>query len=150
MHSIPLFHVSNNNVRMKLVEDTLQRMGELIRLTNFACMQAMQMVRKGDVVFAMDPRLRRSPASIDAVKKVLKLASQCLASLRESRPSMKKCAEVLWGIRKSFRDEAIPHPPLPSHLSENFPQREKNKHMSFGIEDDDSYKFASAPNPIHL
>ncbi|XP_057442306.1 calmodulin-binding receptor-like cytoplasmic kinase 2 [Lotus japonicus] len=111
---------------------------------------AMQMVRKGDVVFAMDPRLRRSPASIDAVKKVLKLASQCLASLRESRPSMKKCAEVLWGIRKSFRDEAIPHPPLPSHLSENFPQREKNKHMSFGIEDDDSYKFASAPNPIHL
>ncbi|KAJ1431790.1 Serine-threonine/tyrosine-protein kinase, catalytic domain [Sesbania bispinosa] len=110
---------------------------------------AMRMLKKGDVVFTMDPRLRRSPASISAVKKVLKLASQCLASSRQTRPPMKNCAEILWGIRKSFREEAISHPPIPSHHSENFPQREKNKQMTFGIEDDDSYKFASAPNHIH-
>lgn len=109
-------------------------------------MQAMQMLKKRDAVFAMDPRLRRSPASIKAVRKVLKLAFQCLAPSRQSRPPMKKCAEVLWGIRKSFRDETTSLTTLPSHHSENFPQREKNKHMLFGIEDDDSYKFSSAPN----
>ncbi|KAL4365064.1 hypothetical protein AHAS_Ahas07G0068700 [Arachis hypogaea] len=88
---------------------------------------AMKMLKQGDAVFAMDPRMRRSPASNKAVKKVLKLAFQCLAPSRELRPSMKSCAEVLWGIRKSFRDEATSNvPPLPSHQSENFPQRGKN------------------------
>ncbi|CAL5189602.1 unnamed protein product [Lathyrus oleraceus] len=109
---------------------------------------AMKMLRKGEAVFAMDPRLRRNPASIKAMKKVFKLAFQCLAPSIHSRPPMKNCAEVLWGIRKSFKDEMTPIPALPSHQSENFPQREKNKHMVFGIEDDDSYKFTSAPNHI--
>jgi len=62
---------------------------------------------------------------------------------------MKNCAEVLWGIRKDFKDETTPLPTLPSHQSENFPQREKNKHIILGIKDDDSYKFSSAPNHIH-
>ncbi|XP_015932145.1 calmodulin-binding receptor-like cytoplasmic kinase 2 isoform X1 [Arachis duranensis] len=111
---------------------------------------AMKMLKQGDAVFAMDPRMRRSPASNKAVKKVLKLAFQCLAPSRELRPSMKSCAEVLWGIRKSFRDEATSNvPPLPSHQSENFPQRGKNLQTVFGIEDDESNKFASAPNQIH-
>lgn len=114
------------------------------------CMQAMKMLKNGDAVFAMDPRLRRSPASIKVVKKVFKLAFQCLAPSIHSRPPMKNCAEVLWGIRKDFKDETTPLPTLPSHQSENFPQREKNKHITFGIEDDDSYKFSSAPNHIHL
>nr|AAT68475.1 calcium/calmodulin-regulated receptor-like kinase [Medicago sativa] len=111
---------------------------------------AMKMLKNGDAVFAMDPRLRRSPASIKVVKKVFKLAFQCLAPSIHSRPAMKNCAEVLWGIRKDFKDETTPLPTLPSHQSENFPQREKNKHITFGIEDDDSYKFSSAPNHIHL
>ncbi|MED6113074.1 Calmodulin-binding receptor-like cytoplasmic kinase 1 [Stylosanthes scabra] len=111
---------------------------------------AMKMLKQGDVVLAMDPRMRRSPASNKAVKKVLKLAFQCLAPSRQLRPFMKSCAEVLWGIRKDFRDEATSNvPPLPSHQSENFPQRGKNMHMVFGIEDDVSNKFASAPNQIH-
>lgn len=114
----------------------------------YAYVQAMKMLRKGEAVFAMDPRLRRNPASIKAMKKVFKLAFQCLAPSIHSRPPMKNCAEVLWGIRKSFKDEMTPIPALPSHQSENFPQREKNKHMVFGIEDDDSYKFTSAPNHI--
>ncbi|XP_014503908.1 calmodulin-binding receptor-like cytoplasmic kinase 2 [Vigna radiata var. radiata] len=110
---------------------------------------AMKMLKQGDAVFAMDPRLRRNPASIKAVKQVLKLALQCLAPLKQSRPPMKNCAEVLWEIRKSFRDETdSDHPSLPSHHSADFPQREKNKHTVFGIEDDDSYKFVSVPNHI--
>jgi len=113
-------------------------------------MQAMKMLKQGDAVFAMDPRLRRNPASIKAVKQVLKLAFQCVAPLKQSRPPMKNCAEVLWEIRKSFRDETnSDHPSLPSHHSADFPQREKNKHTVFGIEDDDSYKFVSVPNHIH-
>ncbi|KAK7321334.1 hypothetical protein VNO77_31876 [Canavalia gladiata] len=111
---------------------------------------AMKMLKQGDSVFAMDPRLRRNPASIKAVKKVLKLGLQCVAPSKQSRPPMKNCAEVLWDIRKSFRDETISdNSSLPSHHSAIFPQRERNKHMLFGIEDDDSYKFASAPNHIH-
>ncbi|KAK7300983.1 hypothetical protein RJT34_11837 [Clitoria ternatea] len=111
---------------------------------------AIKMMKQGDAVFAMDPRLRRNPASIKAVKKVFKLAVQCVASSRQSRPPMKNCVEILWDIRKSFRDEAYSdHPPLPSHHSANFPQREKNKHTLFGIEDEDNYKFVSVPNHIH-
>ncbi|KAL0911803.1 hypothetical protein M5K25_019968 [Dendrobium thyrsiflorum] len=63
---------------------------------------AMQKFQQGEVVIAMDPRLRRSPASIRAVDEVMALAYACLASPRNSRPSMKRCAEVLWGIRRDF------------------------------------------------
>ncbi|XP_061368919.1 LOW QUALITY PROTEIN: calmodulin-binding receptor-like cytoplasmic kinase 1 [Gastrolobium bilobum] len=51
---------------------------------------AMQMMKEGGALFAMDPRLRRSSASNKAVKKVLKLAFQCIASSRQSRPAMKR------------------------------------------------------------
>ncbi|XP_020576539.1 calmodulin-binding receptor-like cytoplasmic kinase 2 isoform X2 [Phalaenopsis equestris] len=63
---------------------------------------AMQKFRQGEVVIAMDQRLRRSPASIGAVNEVMGLACSCLASPRNSRPSMKRCAELLWGIRRDF------------------------------------------------
>ncbi|KAH0908149.1 hypothetical protein HID58_031470, partial [Brassica napus] len=36
--------------------------------------------------------------------KVLEMAFQCLAPHRGSRPSMKKCSEILWGIRKDYRE----------------------------------------------
>jgi hypothetical protein len=111
-------------------------------------MQAMKTLKKGEAVFAMDPRLRRNPASIKAMQKVFKLAFQCLVPSIHSRPPMKNCAEVLWAIRKDYKDESTPLPTLPSHQSENFPQRERNKHL-LGIEDEDSYKFTSAPNHIH-
>ncbi|WJX63524.1 non-specific serine/threonine protein kinase [Trifolium repens] len=109
---------------------------------------AMKTLKKGEAVFAMDPRLRRNPASIKAMQKVFKLAFRCLVPSIHSRPPMKNCAEVLWAIRKDYKDESTPLPTLPSHQSENFPQRERNKHL-LGIEDEDSYKFTSAPNHIH-
>lgn len=106
-------------------------------------MQAMQLLKQAEVVMAMDPRLRRNPASNKAVQKVLKLAFQCLAPGRQPRPSMKSCAEVLWEIRKDFREKAFSHPP---HHSADFPQRDgrKNRHKTYGIEDGKGYKFVSA------
>lgn len=110
-------------------------------------MQAMQKLKQGDSVLVMDPILRRTPASTMALEKILKLAHQCLASLRHSRPSMKKCGEVLWGIRKEFREKAFPpHPTFTSHHSANYPQTDsrQTRHITFGIEDEDSPKFISA------
>ncbi|XP_019449894.1 PREDICTED: calmodulin-binding receptor-like cytoplasmic kinase 1 [Lupinus angustifolius] len=87
---------------------------------------AMQMWKQGEAVVAMDPRLRRNPASNKAIEKIFRLAYQCLAPMRKSRPSMKNCAEVLWGIRKDFRDKAL------THHSSNFPERNarNNKHKT--------------------
>ena len=107
----------------------------------------MQKLKEGEPVLVMDPRLRRNPASNMAMEKVLKLARQCLAPLRHSRPSMKKCGEVLWGVRKEFREKACPpHPSPTSHHSSNFPQGDaiKTRHITFGIEDEDTCKFISA------
>ncbi|XP_047169917.1 calmodulin-binding receptor-like cytoplasmic kinase 2 [Vigna umbellata] len=107
---------------------------------------AMQLLKQGEVVIAMDPRLKRSPASNKAVQKVMKLAFQCLAPVRRSRPSMKSCAEVLWEIRKDFTDRTSSHTHNGSHHSANFPQRDgrKNRHKTYGIEDGKGYKFVSA------
>ncbi|KAK4483114.1 hypothetical protein RD792_010293 [Penstemon davidsonii] len=64
-------------------------------------------LKRGEVVNAMDERLQRSVASIQAVENVLKLARQCLAASRISRPSMRKCAEILWEIRKELRENTL-------------------------------------------
>ncbi|KAJ6691878.1 CALMODULIN-BINDING RECEPTOR-LIKE CYTOPLASMIC KINASE 1 [Salix purpurea] len=64
---------------------------------------AMQRLKEGDAIFVMDPLLRRSPGSTMTLEKVLKLARQCLAPSKQSRPSMKECCEVLWGIRKDLK-----------------------------------------------
>ncbi|KAH0997475.1 hypothetical protein GBA52_021339 [Prunus armeniaca] len=106
---------------------------------------AMQMLKRGDAILVMDPKLRRNPASTMALEKILMLAKQCLAPLRQSRPSMQKCAEILWGIRKDFREKAL-SPSSTPHYSANFPVRDakKTRQTSFGIEDGDSYKFISA------
>ncbi|XP_022729983.1 calmodulin-binding receptor-like cytoplasmic kinase 1 [Durio zibethinus] len=104
---------------------------------------AMKRLKEGEFVIAMDPRLRRSPASTMVVEEVLKLAQQCLAPVRQSRPSMKTCAEVLWGIRKDFKEKASSS--STSHFSANFPGRDaKANRYLFGIEEDESYGFISA------
>ncbi|KAK9940712.1 hypothetical protein M0R45_017357 [Rubus argutus] len=107
---------------------------------------AIQMLKRGEAILVMDPRLRRSAASTMAMEKILKLAHECLAPLRQSRPSMKKCAEVLWGIRKDFKQKAFPAPPSTSHNSATFPVRDAkmSRQQTFGIQDNDTYKFISA------
>ena len=67
-------------------------------------MQAMKKFTEGDAILTLDPRLERSAAANLAIEKILELALQCLAPNRRSRPSMRKCAEILWGIRKDYRE----------------------------------------------
>ncbi|KEH34156.1 putative protein kinase RLK-Pelle-RLCK-IV family [Medicago truncatula] len=108
---------------------------------------AMQLLKQGEAVIAMDPRLRRSSASNKAVQKVLKLAFQCLAPVRRLRPSMKNCQEVLWEIRKEFRDRVSSRPPaIGSHHSSDFPQTDsrKNRRKTFGVAGDKRPQFVSA------
>ncbi|KAI9195876.1 hypothetical protein LWI28_018995 [Acer negundo] len=113
---------------------------------------AIQKLKAGDAIFVMDPRLRRSPASTMAVEKVLKLAHHCLAPSRQSRPAMKNCAEVLWGIRKNVRERALSSSAAAastSHHSANYPIRnaKEKRHTSFGI--DEEYSLNSLTHSLY-
>ncbi|CAL4936824.1 unnamed protein product [Urochloa decumbens] len=69
---------------------------------------ALQKCRGGEAVVAMDPRMRRSPASVAAVERMLALAAQCVAAARKDRPTMRRCAEVLWAIRRDYHRREEP------------------------------------------
>ncbi|KAL5727300.1 non-specific serine/threonine protein kinase [Ranunculus cassubicifolius] len=69
---------------------------------------AMKKFADGDAIMTLDPMLARNPATNLAVEKTLELALQCLAPTRQVRPSMKRCAEILWSIRKDFREFLTP------------------------------------------
>ncbi|KAL6614153.1 hypothetical protein ACP70R_036423 [Stipagrostis hirtigluma subsp. patula] len=66
---------------------------------------ALRKCREGDAVVAMDPRMRRSSAVVAAVEKVMALAAECTAPDRAARPAMRRCAEVLWSVRRDFQHE---------------------------------------------
>ncbi|KAK9280271.1 hypothetical protein L1049_013959 [Liquidambar formosana] len=67
---------------------------------------AMKKFAEGDAITILDPLLERTAANNLALEKILELALQCLAPHRQSRPSMRRCAEVLWSIRKDYRELA--------------------------------------------
>ncbi|XP_048532534.1 calmodulin-binding receptor-like cytoplasmic kinase 2 isoform X2 [Triticum urartu] len=69
---------------------------------------ALQKFRGGDAVVAMDPRMRRSPASVAAVEGMLRLAEQCVMPARQDRPSMRRCNEALWTVRRDFHRRQEP------------------------------------------
>ncbi|XBH96150.1 hypothetical protein VPH35_086592 [Triticum aestivum] len=69
---------------------------------------ALQKFRGGDAVVAMDPRVRRSPASVAAVEGMLRLAEQCVMPARQDRPSMRRCNEALWTVRRDFQRRQEP------------------------------------------
>ncbi|KAK3162495.1 hypothetical protein QOZ80_1BG0090210 [Eleusine coracana subsp. coracana] len=66
---------------------------------------ALRKWREGDTVVAMDPRMRRGSAVVAAVEKVMALAAECTAPDRAARPAMRRCAEVLWAVRRDFQQE---------------------------------------------
>lgn len=66
--------------------------------------QAMKKFADGDAILTLDPRLSKSPANNLALEKILELALQCLATRRQNRPQMGRCAEILWSIRKDYRE----------------------------------------------
>ncbi|KAL9285203.1 unnamed protein product [Arabidopsis thaliana] len=65
---------------------------------------AIKKFTSGDTISVLDPKLEQNSANNLALEKVLEMAFQCLAPHRRSRPSMKKCSEILWGIRKDYRE----------------------------------------------
>ncbi|KAF7031625.1 hypothetical protein CFC21_042929 [Triticum aestivum] len=66
---------------------------------------ALRKCREGDVVVVMDPRMRRTSAAVAAVERVMALAAECAAPERAARPAMRRCAEVLWSVRRDFQQE---------------------------------------------
>ncbi|XP_011023299.1 PREDICTED: calmodulin-binding receptor-like cytoplasmic kinase 2 isoform X1 [Populus euphratica] len=67
---------------------------------------AIKKFAEGNAIVILDPKLERTAASNLALEKILELALQCLAPGRQSRPSMRKCAENLWSIRKDFKEQS--------------------------------------------
>ncbi|KAH1130105.1 hypothetical protein J1N35_001483 [Gossypium stocksii] len=65
---------------------------------------ALKKFNDGDAISALDPRLQRTVGTNLALEKVLELALQCLAPRRQSRPRMWRCGEILWSIRKDYRE----------------------------------------------
>ena len=70
-----------------------------------ALAQALRKCREGDAVVVMDPRMRRTSAVVAAVEKVMALAAECTAPERAARPAMRRCAEVLWSVRRDLQQE---------------------------------------------
>ncbi|XP_058082724.1 calmodulin-binding receptor-like cytoplasmic kinase 2 [Magnolia sinica] len=67
---------------------------------------AMKKFTDGNALETLDPRVSRTGATNLALEKIFELALQCLAPTRQSRPSMRRCAEILWSIRKDYRELA--------------------------------------------
>ncbi|PIN18582.1 Serine/threonine protein kinase [Handroanthus impetiginosus] len=65
---------------------------------------AVKMFTNGDAILTLDPRLVRNPANRLAIEKILELSLQCLAPNRHNRPVMRKCVEILWNIRKDYKE----------------------------------------------
>lgn len=84
----------------------------------YLIIQALKKFIEGDAILILDPRLERSAATNLAVEKILELSLSCVASNRHNRPTMRKCAEILWTIRKDHREHAVSYPhSLPSNVS---------------------------------
>ncbi|KAL9245367.1 hypothetical protein vseg_019029 [Gypsophila vaccaria] len=65
---------------------------------------AMMKFIDGDSLSTIDPRLDVNSANLMALEKILELAFICLAPQRENRPTMQRCAEILWSIRNVYRE----------------------------------------------
>ncbi|KAM0938912.1 putative protein kinase RLK-Pelle-RLCK-IV family [Dioscorea sansibarensis] len=72
---------------------------------------AMKKFTEGNALQTLDPNLLPTPAANLALEKILELSFQCLAPTRQSRPSMRRCAEILWSIRKDYREILSSDPP---------------------------------------
>ncbi|URE00454.1 tyrosine protein kinase domain containing protein [Musa troglodytarum] len=70
---------------------------------------AMKRFTDGNGIETLDPNLKPSLATNFAVEKILELALLCLAPTKKSRPSMRRCAEILWTVRKDYREFLSSH-----------------------------------------
>lgn len=65
---------------------------------------AIKKFTDGNTIQVLDPILLPNPATNLALEKILELSLQCLAPTKQGRPSMRRCAEILWSIRKDYRE----------------------------------------------
>ncbi|KAI7729692.1 hypothetical protein M8C21_000980, partial [Ambrosia artemisiifolia] len=129
-------YVSNGNLREHL--DGKRGNGLEIGERLDIMIDALQRLKGGEVVLAMDPKLRRNPASMMVIEKVLRLARQCVAPTKQYRPSMKKCAEILWKIRKDYHEHNDVMAAANHSVQVPEIDARKNRREFFGIEDDSS------------
>lgn len=82
----------------------------------------MKKFTDGNAIHILDPNLPQNPATNLALEKILELALHCLAPTRQGRPSMQRCAEILWSIRKDYREllaaDALANPSRPSFMED--------------------------------
>ncbi|WVZ55463.1 hypothetical protein U9M48_006122 [Paspalum notatum var. saurae] len=69
---------------------------------------AMEKFVVGNAIQTLDPNLEATDAINLAVEKMYELALQCLSPTKRNRPSMKRCVEILWSIRKDYRELVVP------------------------------------------
>ncbi|XP_062156178.1 calmodulin-binding receptor-like cytoplasmic kinase 2 [Alnus glutinosa] len=67
---------------------------------------AIKKFTEGDAISILDPKLECSSANHVALEQILELALQCVAPRRQNRPIMRRCAEILWNIRKDYREQS--------------------------------------------
>nr|CAD1836005.1 unnamed protein product [Ananas comosus var. bracteatus] len=65
---------------------------------------AMRKFTEGKAIETLDPNISPSPENYLAVEKIYELTLRCLAPTRNSRPSMRRSAEILWSIRRDYRE----------------------------------------------
>ncbi|XP_076928126.1 calmodulin-binding receptor-like cytoplasmic kinase 2 [Bidens hawaiensis] len=65
---------------------------------------AMKKFTDGTAISVLDPKLEKADANGLALEKILELALHCVNSHRKNRPMMRKCAEVLWNIRRDYKE----------------------------------------------
>lgn len=65
---------------------------------------AFQMFVDGKGIEILDPKLEKSSSAYLLIEKVLELAFQCAAPTKRERPTMKITTEVLWNVRKDYRN----------------------------------------------
>ena len=76
----------------------------VLPLLVFAKVQAMKKFTEGNAMQILDPNLSPNPATTLAVEQIFELVLRCLAPTRHKRPSMRRCAKILWSIRKDYRE----------------------------------------------
>ena len=64
----------------------------------------MKKFTDGEAISTLDSKLACDAANNLAIDKILELALQCLAPRRQNWPSMRRCAEILWELRKEYRE----------------------------------------------
>nr|CAB3497071.1 unnamed protein product [Digitaria exilis] len=69
---------------------------------------SMEKFVEGNAIQTLDANLESNDAINLAVEKIYELALQCLAPTKRNRPSMRRCAEILWSIRKDYRELVVP------------------------------------------